>query len=265
MRDRLAAIRERMPGAVHASRTIGRFSIWRQLAVALAAGVFMAVIGPLGSDAAPLARRLAYWLSLMLIGTVFANLVTRWAVRIELFERRPWVWGALVALAITPPLSVVVWLASGLTFGIPLHWRNAINTAPVVLLISLAMLALTVLSQRTPAQTHEAATGAPPTPFLARLPFKLRGADIHAVQAEDHYLRIHTSAGQDLILMRLADAIAELEGLEGAQVHRSWWVAKAAVMDARSANGRATLTLKSGVVAPVSRTYSRALRSAGWF
>ena len=166
----------------------------------------MGVIGPLGSDAAPIGKRLVYWLSLMLTGTLFANVVTRWAVRIELFERRPWVWAALVALAITPPLTVVVWLASGVTFGLPLHWSNVIDTGPVVLLISLAMLALTVLSQRTPTQTHAAATGAPPTPFLARLSPKLRGADIHAVQAEDHYLRLHTSGGQDLILMRLADA-----------------------------------------------------------
>ena len=265
MRDRLAELRERMPGAIRASRATARFSVWRQLAVALAAGVFMGIIGPLGSDAAPMGKRLAYWLSLMLTGTLFANLVTRWAVRIELFERRPWVWAGLVALAITPPLSVVVWLASGLTFGVPLHWINAVNTAPVVLLISLAMLALTVLSQRTPAQTHAASTGAPPTPFLVRLPPKLRGAEIHAVQAEDHYLRLHTSAGQDLILMRLADAIAELEGLEGAQVHRSWWVAKAAVVEAKTADGRATLTLKNSVVAPVSRTYARSLRESGWF
>ena len=37
------------------------------------------------------------------------------------------------------------------------------------------------------------------------------------MEAEDHYLRLHTSKGQDLILMRLSDAIAELEGIEGAR------------------------------------------------
>jgi DNA-binding LytR/AlgR family response regulator len=65
--------------------------------------------------------------------------------------------------------------------------------------------------------------------------------------------------------MRLADALAELEGLEGAQVHRSWWVARAAVTGARRGEGRATLTLKNGALAPVSRTYARALREAGWY
>ena len=66
------------------------------------------------------------------------------------------------------------------------------------------------------------------------------------MQSEDHYLRLHTSLGQELILMRLSDAVAELEGVEGAQVHRSWWVARAAIAQARRGEGRATLTLKDG-------------------
>ena len=67
------------------------------------------------------------------------------------------------------------------------------------------------------------------SPFLDRLPLRLRGATIRAVQAEDHYLRLHTDRGSDLILMRLSDAVSELEGLEGARTHRSWWVAREAV------------------------------------
>ena len=85
------------------------------------------------------------------------------------------------------------------------------------------------------------------------------------MEAEDHYLRLHTSKGSDLILMRLSDAVTELEGVEGAQTHRSWWVARAAVVDVRRSEGRASLKLKGGQDAPVSRSYARALRQAGWF
>lgn len=46
---------------------------------------------------------------------------------------------------------------------------------------------------------------------------------------EDRYLRIHTDGGSDLILMRLRDAVGELAGADGLQVHRSFWVARAAV------------------------------------
>ena len=84
------------------------------------------------------------------------------------------------------------------------------------------------------------------------------------MESEDHYLRLHTSQGQDLILMRLADAVAELEGIEGAQVHRSWWVAREAIAESRRGDGRATLTLKDGSEVPVSRTYAKLLRERGW-
>jgi DNA-binding LytR/AlgR family response regulator len=122
------------------------------------------------------------------------------------------------------------------------------------------MTAINVLVDR---QSVTAAS-ATPAKFLERLPLKLRGAEVWAVEAEDHYLRLHTSKGQDLILMRLADAVSELEGIEGAQVHRSWWVARDAIADARRGDGRATLTLKDGAEAPVSRTYARLLRERGW-
>jgi DNA-binding LytR/AlgR family response regulator len=99
--------------------------------------------------------------------------------------------------------------------------------------------------------------------FLDRVPDKLKGGAIYAVQAEDHYLRIRTSKGSDLILMRLSDAIAELEGIEGAQTHR-WWVAKDGIAEVKRAEGRVALSLKDGSEAPVSRPNVRALRESGW-
>ena len=84
------------------------------------------------------------------------------------------------------------------------------------------------------------------------------------MEAEDHYLRVHTGKGSDLILLRLADAIGELGAIDGAQTHRSWWVARAAVLSVRRHDGRATLTLKGGLEAPVSRTQAAALRQRGW-
>ena len=65
--------------------------------------------------------------------------------------------------------------------------------------------------------------------------------------------------------MRLVDAIGELEGLEGAQTHRSWWVARDAVESARRDGDKVTLVLKGGAEAPVSRPNIKPLRDAGWF
>ena len=47
-------------------------------------------------------------------------------------------------------------------------------------------------------------------PFADRLPVKLRAGIIYAVSAEDHYLRVHTSLGETMVLMRLADAVRRI-------------------------------------------------------
>jgi DNA-binding LytR/AlgR family response regulator len=231
----------------------------------LTSGLFLTLLTPFGTDHVPFVRGLAYWTGLMAAGTVLAYVISRYAVNMDLFVRHPWVWTGLVSCVLTVPMTAIVWAASGIAFRGRLVPAMLLGYAPPVLIVTLAMVALTVLLQRTPAQTHAAAPGAPAPAFLERLPAKLRGGDLYAVEAEDHYLRLHTSRGQDLILMRLADALGELEGMEGAQVHRSWWVARAAVVDAERGAGRASLTLKSGAVAPVSRTYAKALREAGWY
>jgi len=99
--------------------------------------------------------------------------------------------------------------------------------------------------------------------FTERLPVKYRTATIFAVSSEDHYLRVHTALGETLILMRLGDAVRELAGADGLQVHRSWWVANDAVTDVKRVNGKPLLVLKSGTVVPVSRTYAKAVKAAG--
>ena len=52
---------------------------------------------------------------------------------------------------------------------------------------------------------------------------------ILSLSAQDHYVEVTTELGTELCLIRLSDAIAEAEPEEGYQVHRSHWVAKAAV------------------------------------
>jgi DNA-binding LytR/AlgR family response regulator len=134
-----------------------------------------------------------------------------------------------------------------------------------VAMVSLVMTGIGYISDRRPRETHALPGAAAPPRFLERLPMKLKGAELYAVEAEDHYLRIHTDRGSDLILMRLSDAVSELEGIEGAQTHRSWWVAKDAVMEVSRGDGRATLVLRNGARAPVSRSFARTLRAEGWY
>ena len=99
--------------------------------------------------------------------------------------------------------------------------------------------------------------------ILRRLSFPLRKSTLIALQAEDHYVRIHTEAGSELVLMRLSDAIAETSPLEGYRTHRSWWVAAKAVEQAQFKRGSGRVTLTGGLEAPISRSHVDNLREAG--
>ncbi len=268
MHERTPSIRERTPGAVRASWTASPWA--KAVAVIVLAALFMAFVGAFGSQRAPLPTRLAYWLAAMAGGSVLGWALHEFAMRIDFLADRLLARMAVVAVAMSVPYTAAVWALSRWAFGAEAFGNlppvpAMVRMFPSVLLVSTAMTALNLMAVRRPRETHAAAAGAPPSRFLDRLPAKLLGADLYAVEAQDHYLRLHTSRGSDLILMRLADALGELEGLEGAQTHRSWWVAKDAVASARRGDGRAVLVLKSGAEAPVSRSYARALRQAGWF
>ncbi len=232
----------------------------RGLVITLAAAVFLALAGAFGSEQLSTFERLGYWLSLMLLGWIWGAFVSRFFFSGVRETWNIWLRTAAAAITLSIPFSVVVAVAGTLAF----HQHYTLASYPVLVAsvstVSVAMILINTIVERH-AMTQ--ASDQPPK-FLERLPLKLRGADVWAVEAEDHYLRLHTSKGQDLILMRLSDAIAELQGIEGAQVHRSWWVARDAITEAERGDGRATLTLKDGYEVPVSRTYARTLRENRW-
>ncbi|HXV00362.1 MAG TPA: LytTR family DNA-binding domain-containing protein [Caulobacteraceae bacterium] len=238
----------------------------RIIAAALIVGVIMALSGGFGVGGATIVSRLAYWLLLVAIGSTVGVLVGVYVMPRAWFARRPWlVWMAIV-LVLWPPMILIVMVANTLVEHTPFSMAVALKVAPSTLATTAAMTALAFLvRRREPIETHGRANGAPPPRFIGRLPAKLAHSELWAVEAEDHYLRLHTSLGQDLILMRLGDAIAELEGIEGARTHRSWWVARAAVQRVEREDGRARLVLPDGAEAPVSRAYVKTLRATGWF
>jgi DNA-binding LytR/AlgR family response regulator len=99
--------------------------------------------------------------------------------------------------------------------------------------------------------------------FRARLPPHL-GRDVLALQMEDHYVRAHTRHGSALILIPLHQAIRELGGVPGLRIHRSWWVARAAVAGAVQQGRGVRLRLSNGMEAPVARAAVAQVRAAGW-
>ncbi|WP_205007870.1 LytTR family DNA-binding domain-containing protein [Sphingosinithalassobacter portus] len=241
----------------------------RGITVATIAAVLMTITGALGTDDVPLLPRLGYWLVLMLSGALIGIGVTSAITSWGRLAPRPIVEGTLVSILIAAPLTLLVMGTSlvffGQTVGTPLGIARLFG---LVLVVTGAITAVNYATARSAAQPDPDPDTPPPIParprLAERLPPHLRDAAIHAVAAEDHYLRVHTAAGSDLILLRLSDAVSELDGIEGARTHRSWWVARDAIQSVERGDGRAELTLPGGIVAPVSRSYYPALRDAGW-
>ena len=96
--------------------------------------------------------------------------------------------------------------------------------------------------------------------FLDRLPPDV-GRDVIYLKVSGHYITVVTTAGSGILLMRFADAVAELEGA-GMQVHRSFWVAYRHVTAVEQRDGRTVVCLTGGETVPVSRTFVAAVRAA---
>lgn len=239
------------------------------LAIMVVIGLALAVIGPFGSFHFDLATRVAYWVPFSLLGyAIFRPIVAlaRWiATKLDLPEWPTVIAGLCVAAA---PMSLLLFWADG-QWGVLPSFDAFLRMYVYVALIGSVIYSIFVLIERGKGKPTEPAemnngNGDGTSRFLARLPshFPL---PLVALEMEDHYVRAHGSGGSELILMRLRDAIAELDGTQGAQVHRSWWVARDAVAGARRDGRKWRLILNSDLEAPVARERTADLRERGWF
>lgn len=102
---------------------------------------------------------------------------------------------------------------------------------------------------------------APPGALFFRALDPALGRSLVSLTKQDHYLQVVTREGEALILKRMADAVAELDGYPGMQIHRSHWVALDAVEAVEREAGRWLARLCDGRRLPVSRSNIRGLRS----
>ena len=254
-------------------RTLAR-KLAVDMSVMTVLGMLMAIIGPFGSFEQPLATRLAVWLGLAYAGyAVYAPLgvlVGRFHRLLDLPRAGLWIAGVLVA---TVPMAAIVWSLNGL-YG-PLSAPSPETALAHYLNVLVVGGAVTVLfnvldrgeAEADAGKDEESQDSGRPQPpeirFLERLPPAL-GTQLLALEMEDHYVRAHTALGSELVLLRMRDAVAELEGMDGAQVHRSWWVARGAVEEVKRDGRNVRLILETGLEAPVSRANVLMLKDAGW-
>lgn len=264
-----------------------RQRLMREAGITLAAGTVLAILAPWGTRYIGWPWIWMYWTGLIAFGwgavQASSMLVRRWSSNLRPLMANL-VIGAIASVPITIAVQAVGYMMFNFTSG-AVSW--VINYFYVGIITAI-MITLGELVRRAraggpdtpnpapgPAPVEREPTGRADVPnaaddrpgetrFTPRLPWHLQQAQILAVASEDHYIRVYTDGGDCLILMRLADAICELDGLEGMRVHRSWWVARAGIAASAREGARITLTLTNGTTTPVSRTYAPAVREAGW-
>lgn len=260
-------------------------TIYGKIAFVVVASVLLAFSGLYASESLPFLLRLTYWAILIGAGLWLGDALSR-QLR-PLLAPLPWAARWMVySLILTVPMFGFVLILQG--FGDqPIMAADYAEAALKVWVVTAVITGFRMRDDVT------AAAGAPAlspgsgdnqqygdseiaTPedgvapkqitskILLRLQPELHDAELWALGAEDHYVRVITNTGNDLILVRFADAISEADGIEGLRVHRSWWVARQGIDRIAKRTEGGVIFLKNGVEIPISRRRMTDVKSAGW-
>ena len=236
----------------------------RHALTVIALGLFLTFIGPFRSqEAMTTAPRLLFWGGLVTTGYLLA------LAGFRLIGGRP---SNPVARAVTvavmstlPQIFIVSWALVQIRPGRVIKLANLPMLFLSVLAIQAIIIAIQAWLTAHPAgRATDKPAGEEAGPLAqGRLARSLRG-DLLALEAEDHYVRVHHPAGSTLILHRFSDALAEIDPRAGLQVHRGWWVASSAVAGTFMRGGKRWLKLTNGLEIPVSRTHLRRVNEQDW-
>lgn len=240
--------------------------------------VFGVIAEPFGTEQLSLVGRAIFWPVILAISILIGTAI-RVTVRDYLRWRRyaleaPAI-AALAALVLTPLCLELAALLAATGNYVP-HWSEvaayifimsmAISTLRHALAASWARLPPPMQPAPAPAQPEPARQAALPLSLLPRLLGRIDPdlrAPIIRLQMNNHYVDVVTETGVESLLMRFADAIAETEGADGLQVHRSHWVAREAICGLYRGRGKVVLRMRDGAVVPVSRSHLKAVLALG--
>lgn len=232
-------------------------------AVATGVGAFLGVLGPYGSFFnGPLGIRVAYWIGVTWIGTAVFGVAVRLALEAGRRAGLPaWFMAAVAALlgaavqaAIVAQVAVALW--PHLRDFTPFIWYSQCLAISIPLVVAYLLVRPRL----------SGAAGEPAIPIRTERSepvVETEAGSVLCLRMEDHYVRVHTLHGSRLVAGPFERVIAGM-GQEGMRVHRSWWVARAAVTGVVADGRNLRLTLRGDLTAPVSRASVAKLRETGW-
>jgi hypothetical protein len=244
----------------------------RKLAIWAIFSCAVSIAGPFGTfDGMSWPLRLAYW-----SGLIGLSIPLHHAIRV-LVERQwagPGFWQSsiMMGLLFSALFSPIVWLVTQ-----PLADRGMVTHVPLWIMALVTLLGSAVvravhglwhhdeLERRNSPVVVTAVEMPMLQPGLAEQPREVprllqridadKRGRIQHLSVRDHYVVVQTDLGQSTLLMRFADALNEVEGIDGIRVHRSHWVARTAVAGVERQGGKVHVRLRDGRKVPVSRSY----------
>lgn len=218
------------------------------------AGTVLAILAPFGTDTMSLMLRFLFWIGMCLVGGLGAGL-TDLTAKIFKVELPNWQYALGQSFTASLAVATVMLILTTIIYGTP-SWPQVLMVLFYVWVISTTISIIGMLIRKSRADTPANERAA----LYERLPPKLRSGKIYALAAEDHYVRVITSKGEVLLLMRLSDAVKETAPLQGLSPHRSWWVAEGGAQKIK----KSEIVLHTDQTVPISRTGMKLVREAGW-
>ena len=234
----------------------------RLLGFSITIAVSTALMGPFGTfTGMTIWERAIFWpvvvLTSLLVGLFLQALSRRWLagaprMLVTLAE------GVMIGAIMTPLIVGFVQVAVDNDYAIRLTPLETWAVSAIAYIMTATSLHYS---------EHHEATAAARVPRRPRLYARLpdgTSADVIHITVEDHYVNVTLSDGaRHRLLLRLADAVNELDDVNGYCVHRSHWVLHGAIRSVFRERGRDFIRISNGEVIPVSKTYRPNLVKAG--
>ncbi|MEE9388588.1 MAG: LytTR family DNA-binding domain-containing protein [Paracoccaceae bacterium] len=215
----------------------------------LATAIILAIAGPFGTFMSmAFSERLLYWGAVVAISAIFVQFVKVF-IDIKFSNQPTWKKALAVSTLLTVFLTPVLYFLT-----IKVNQLRPGYFAPIWLfaVLTFSLTNIVILSQS----------------FLGynifkdkpRLYQRLRNSNtkkIYRLSVRDHYVDVYSETGKETILMRFSDALIELDGQLGKQIHRSHWISCDEVHKLKKIKGRLFVWLKDGSRLPISRSYQQ--------
>lgn len=235
-------------------------SDFKRLSVLCLVVILCTLSGPFGTiNVLDVIPRFAYW-SFIVMPTYAFGVMAHGAILGEhrpVSQRRRIMAAAVTAFGVANYISLVNIAALP---DYPTDWVQRLATFGIALVIA-GLISFAISWFIAPPKSETMPQPDRPA-LLDRLAHNKRGPLV-SLHAEDHYVRVETTKGSELILIHLADPIELAHPTQGTRIHRSHWVVNTQVTDYIKEGDVWSVILSNGQSAPISRGYRNDAIQAG--